>query len=108
MENSKFTGKWHICEMEMWDADYFNMEVQAYIEIDENEMGRFQFGLVAGELDGETVGSDTLEFTWDGNDECDEAQGSGWIKLKDENSLEGKIKIHHGDSSTFQAKRAVD
>lgn len=26
-----FVGTWHIYEMEMWDEDYFNMEVQAYI-----------------------------------------------------------------------------
>lgn len=26
-----FTGTWHIYEMEAWDEDYFNMEVQAYI-----------------------------------------------------------------------------
>jgi hypothetical protein len=25
----KFVGTWHIYEMEMWDEDYFNMEVQA-------------------------------------------------------------------------------
>jgi flagellar hook assembly protein FlgD len=47
-----------------------------------------------------------LEFTWDGNDENDEASGSGWLKLKDKNTLEGKIKFHHGDSSLFLAKRA--
>ena len=28
-----YLGIWHIYEMEMWDADYFNMEVQAYITI---------------------------------------------------------------------------
>ena len=31
----KFDGVWHITEMENWDEDYFNMEVQAYFEIDE-------------------------------------------------------------------------
>jgi hypothetical protein len=106
MKENQFQGKWHICEMEMWDEDYFNMEVQAFIEIEENDTGNFQFGLVAGWLDGERSGN-RLEFTWDGNDECDEAQGSGWIELKDENTLEGKIKIHHGDSSTFEATRAI-
>ena len=92
----------------MWDEDYFNMEVQAYIEIDEKDMGQFQFGLVSGDFDGETVGSDRLEFTWNGNDECDEAQGSGWIRLEDENTLEGKIKFHRGDTSKFWAKRVIE
>jgi hypothetical protein len=29
----KFERIWNITEMENWDEDYFNMEVQAYIEI---------------------------------------------------------------------------
>jgi hypothetical protein len=49
----KFEGIWHITEMENWDEDYFNMEVQAYIEIDERGSGDFQFGLVTGAIDGE-------------------------------------------------------
>lgn len=107
-EKNEFVGKWHIDEMETWDEDYFNMEVQAYLEIDSTNMGHFQFGLVSGHIDGEIVedGERTrLEFTWDGNDECDEAQGSGWIELVNSNCIEGKIKFHLGDSSTFSAER---
>lgn len=46
-------GLWHITEMEMWDADYFNMETQAYLQINVNGLGDFQFGLVTGQIDGE-------------------------------------------------------
>ena len=105
----RFSGTWHIHEMETWDEDYFNMEVQAYIEIEPNGSGEFQFGLVSGQIDGEIVkyGDDErFEFTWDGNDECDPASGSGWLKFKDENNMEGKIKLHHADSSKLMAKRA--
>jgi len=105
----KFEGTWHITDMENWDEDYFNMEVQAYIEIDKRGSGDFQFGLVTGQIDGEIVKegkSEKLEFTWEGSDENDEAFGSGWLKLKDKNELEGKIKFHQGDSSLFMAKRA--
>ena len=63
-----FTGTWHIYEMEAWDEDYFNMEVQAYIRINS----------------------------------C----GSGWIRILEENSLEGEFRIHLGDDSTFLAIRA--
>ena len=41
-----FTGTWHIYEMGAWDEDYFNMEVQAYIRINPENLGVFQFGLV--------------------------------------------------------------
>jgi hypothetical protein len=105
---AKFSGYWHITEMSNWDEDYFNMEVQAYIEID-GSSGEFQFGLVHGHLDGEIVKNgetERFEFTWDGNDECDEASGSGWLKFKNKNALERRIKLHQGDSSTLVAKRA--
>jgi hypothetical protein len=105
----KFAGTWHIYEMEMWDEDYFNMEVQAYIKVDSKGLGAFQFGLVSGQIDGEVVKEGTeerFEFTWEGNDECDPALGSGWLRLKDKNTVEGKVKFHLGDSSEFSAKRA--
>lgn len=105
----KFIGTWHITEMENWDEDYINMETEAYFEIEKNGAGNFQFGLVNGYIDGELVkdqAGERLEFTWEGNDECDEVHGGGWLRLKDKNTLEGKIKFHQGDSSLFWAKRA--
>ncbi len=105
----KLTGLWHISEMELWDEDYFNMEVQAYVEVDERGCGKFQFGLVCGSMDGDLIpGGETerIEFTWVGSDECDEAFGSGWLTLSDQDTLAGQIKMHYGDRSTFTAKRA--
>lgn len=105
----KFSGVWHIYEMENWDEDYFNMDVQAYIEINDRGTGDFQFGLVTGQIDGEIAkdkSGEKLEFTWEGGDENDEASGSGWVRLRDKSTLEGKIKLYGGDSSLFSAKRA--
>lgn len=104
----QYSGKWRITEMAMWDSDYLDMEVEAYIEIDQTGSGEFQFGLVSGEIDGEVVkdrDDERFEFTWDGNDECDPASGSGWLRLKGKNSLDGRIKFHQGDSSSLVAKR---
>ena len=70
----KFVGTWHIYEMDMWDEDYFNMEVPAYIEINNRLLGNFQFGLVSGYLDGEIAkcgNEERFEFTWEGQDEND-------------------------------------
>lgn len=105
----KLAGLWHITEMELWDEDYFNMEVQAYVEVNESGSGEFQFGLVHGGMDGDLSrggATERIEFTWEGNDECDEAFGSGWLSLVDQDTLKGQIKLHHGDRSTFTAKRA--
>ncbi|MEM6256258.1 MAG: hypothetical protein AAF821_25370 [Cyanobacteria bacterium P01_D01_bin.156] len=104
------TGTWHIQSMELWDEDYFNMEVQAYITIESNYIGEFQFGLVTGDLDGSISGKGdeaSLHFSWEGGDENDPAFGRGWCKLKDSNTLEGEIKFHFGDSSGFEAVRAA-
>jgi hypothetical protein len=103
-----FIGLWHITEMEMWDEDYINMEVQAFIQIEENHLGHFQFGLVSGQIDGEIEKAGDEErfyFTWEGADEMDPASGSGWLRLIDQNRGEGKIKFHLGDSSLFWIKR---
>lgn len=105
----RFAGVWHIIEMTEWDEDYFNMETQAYINIRSDGLGDFQFGLVAGQIDGEVVkfrGTERFEFSWEGGDECDPASGMGWLQFQDEDTLEGKIKIHLGDSSMLKAKRA--
>ena len=60
-----FLGKWDIIKMGMWDEDYFNMEVQAYIEIEPNNLGSFQFGLVSAQIDGKIIdyaGQERFEF----------------------------------------------
>jgi hypothetical protein len=94
----------------MWDEDYFNMEVKAFIQIGSNGFGHFQFGLVSGKMDGEVVttgNTERFEFTWKGNDEIDPVSGSGWLKFSEPQKLKGRIKFHQGDSSEFVAIRAV-
>ena len=96
-----FVGTWHIDEMSEWDEDYFNMEVQAFVEI--------QFGLVSGSLDGyiENIrGQERLSFSWEGCDEMDEASGSSWLELESPDKIQGTISFHYGDRSTFEAHRA--
>lgn len=105
-----FIGTWHIYEMEQWDEDYFNMEVQAYIEVRPDNLGNFQFGLVSGSLDGymeDGSGKGRFVYTWEGRDEMDPMTGSGWMKLKGKNEVVGLIKLHLGDRSGFKARRAV-
>jgi uncharacterized protein YndB with AHSA1/START domain len=105
----KYEGTWHIHEMDSWDEDYFNMEVQAFIRVEPNGAGDFQFGLVSGVLDGEVakIGNlERFEFTWEGQDENDPVFGSGWLKFSGKDKLSGSIKFHLGDRSGFMADRA--
>jgi hypothetical protein len=85
------------------------METQAYIEIISQNGGKFQFGLVVDSIDGyleDNNGKERFAFTWDGSDEMDEASGSGWLQLRSKDEVEGLIKFHGGDRSTFKARKA--
>ena len=107
-KSNPFQGTWNIYEMELWNEDYFNEEVQAYVEIIAGDRGDFQFGLVCGYLNGYLEQIDEVErfsFTWEGMDEMDDANGSGWLRLIGSDEVEGTIAFHRGDRSLFKAKK---
>ena len=82
---SPFVGHWHIESMDQWDEDFINAEVQGFIEFDAQGGGEFQFGYVQGQMDCRLSTRDgelAVEWTWDGNDEMDPAEGRGWAVLK--------------------------
>ena len=71
--------------------------------------GEFHFGYVHGHMDCKPTtreGEPAVEWTWDGNDEIDTAQGRGWAVAKGD-ELHGMIFFHGGDDSEFVAKRAT-
>jgi hypothetical protein len=102
---SPFLGRWHFVSMTAWDEEFINSEVQGFIEFDAKGGGEFQFGYVHGEIDYRPTtrdGEPAVEWTWDGNDEMDPAQGRGWAVLKGD-ELHGMIFFHQGDDSGFVA-----
>jgi len=104
---SPFVGRWRITWMEMWDQDFVDEEVEGYFAFKPDGNGEFQFGYVRGDIDYKEVvreGKPSIEFTWDGNDEMDPAQGRGWAVLNGD-EIEGTIFFHQGDESAFKAKR---
>ncbi|MCK5680852.1 hypothetical protein KAI46_08600 [bacterium] len=44
-------GKWRITEMDLWDQDYVDMDVEGYFNFQEDNIGDFQFSLVQGAID---------------------------------------------------------
>ena len=105
---SPFLGRWHIVSMSQWDEDYLDEENQAFIEFGPGRRGEFQFGYVRGVMDcRETTrdGKPCIEWSWEGNDEIDPAQGRGWAVAEGER-LKGMIFFHQGDDSEFVAGRA--
>jgi hypothetical protein len=106
---SRFAGRWRIVSMSAWDEDYIDEEEEGFFEFDEMGSGDFHFGYVQGHMDCRLTtrdGEPALEWTWDGNDEMDPAQGRGWAVVKDD-QLHGMIFFHGGDDSEFVAKRAT-
>ncbi len=103
-----FEGRWHIVSMTEWDEDFINAEVQGFFEFDAEGGGQFQFGYVQGDMDCRLTtrdGKPAVEWTWEGNDEMDPAEGRGWAVLEGD-ELHGMIFFHEGDDSGFVAKRA--
>ena len=94
--------------MDQWDEEFVDAEVEGFFEFRPKGIGAFQFGYVRGDIDyRETTrdGKRCIEFSWDGNDEMDPAQGHGWA-VYDGDELSGTIYINQGDESDFKAKKA--
>ena len=82
---SPLAGRWRITWMEQWDQDFVDAEVEGYFEFDAGGSGEFQFGYVQGGMDCRLTtrdGQPAVEWTWDGNDEMDPAQGRGWAVIR--------------------------
>lgn len=89
--------------MSEWDQDYVDMEVSGHMTFEAAEDGRFQFGLVKGEMDCRWQGQ-RVDFSWRGFDENDEVGGRGYAEIVD-NELHGHLYFHMGEDSAFRALR---
>ncbi|MDA1193423.1 MAG: DUF6398 domain-containing protein, partial [Candidatus Poribacteria bacterium] len=108
-DDADFSGRWTIVAMEQWDDDEINAHGEAYLEIEEDGSGSFNFLAIDAQIDGKVVpymGWSRFEFTWAGWDDGTEINGSGWAEiLDDENEMEGEFRIHLGDDSMFVAEK---
>ena len=104
----RVVGRWRIVEMQLWAQEDLDLVGPAFIDFDKDGMGRFGFIAVEGWMDCREESRDGrsgVEFTWDGNDDCDHASGRGWAVLEEDGSLRGRIYFHLGDDSSFRAER---
>jgi hypothetical protein len=99
-----FLGPWRIIETEVWDRDALDLVVPAHITFTAGGLGHFQMIAVQGDIDARFEG-DRVQFSWTGNDEGDEASGRGWGEIGKDGRLRGRIYFHHGDDSSFVAKK---
>ena len=102
-----FAGRWRIVSMSEWDSDFIDAEEEGYFEFDPKDSGQFRFGYVHGDIDYRLTkrdGEPAVEWSWEGNDEMDPAQGRGWAIIKG-SALHGMLFFHNGDDSEFVARR---
>ena len=107
-KSKAIAGKFHIVEMDQWDADYINMETRGYIQFSKSGYGDFHFGCVRAQMDCDFEARDgglSVEFTFEGSDEMTPMSGRGRATL-DGSTLKGHIYFHQGEDSGFVSKCA--
>ncbi len=73
-------GTCRTTEMSEYEQDFVDAEVEAYIRIDAEGRGEFQFGYVCGSMTIEFTtrrGKPAAAWSWEGTDEMDAASGRG-------------------------------
>ncbi len=106
--DKRFSGGWHIEEMELWDGHALDLLGPANITFDDDGLGSFQFVAVVGFIDcrfSERDGMPLVEFSWQGHDDGDDASGRGWGIIEGDRKLRGRIFNHQADDSGFIANR---
>lgn len=97
-------GRWRIVAMADYVEDYPDMMGPAYIEFAADGSGEFAFGCVTGQIFAAGNGNH-VAFSWQGNDEMDEAEGDGWAEIQPDGSVSGQICFHGGDEAQFIARK---
>ena len=101
---NKFTGKWLIEKMELWDRDFVDLNGRGHFTFEPDTNGLFTFGAMDCSMCGKRKNT-RLDFTFEGFDEGDMASRRGYVHLTGENTLSGRICFHLGDESDFTAIR---
>lgn len=95
--------------MNAWDQEAIDTIGPAFISFSGSCGGYFRFICVEGDLHclfSTKSGRPRAEWTWNGQDEIDPANGRGWAELQVDGSLKGRIYIHDGDDSEFAAMKS--
>ncbi len=92
-------GRWRVVETPGYDM----AGAGSYIRFDEGG-GEFVLDCLTGSIHG-ACDAEAVEFTWEGNDEMEDADGDGWAELKEDGSLKAEICLHNGDDIPFTARR---
>lgn len=96
-------GKWRITGSKAWPRAHLDLCGPAFLRIDASGRGEMAFGALTASVNGGFTVSG-INFEWNGADEGDQVNGTGWADLRDDGRLEGEIAYDNGDDTTFIAE----
>lgn len=105
---SSIVGAWRITDTELWDRDPLDLVEDAFIRFGPEQLGELSMIALRADVDYrlETQdGKPSVEFSFEGDDEGDPRSGRGWATLDEDDVLRGRLYIHRGDDSAFEAER---
>ena len=100
-------GRWRIIETEVWDTDALDMVVPAHLTLDRRGVGEVRLVAIDASVDYRVTddgGRVVVEFSWSGFDDMEPTSGRARATVSGD-EMHGTLFIHHGDESTFSAKR---
>ncbi len=108
VRESSIAGTWRITNTELWDRDALDLVEDAFIRFGPDQLGELAMIALGAGVDYRLVSKDgkhTVEFSFEGDDDGDPCSGRGWACLGDDDVLRGRLYIHRGDESAFEAVR---
>ena len=108
MKRNVAIGTWRIVDMEMWDRDALDLVEPAHIIFEPDGMGSLVFIAIMAGVDYRVLdrdGQPSVEFSWEGFSEGDRISGRGCASIVGD-EMRGRLFIHAGDDSSFEARRS--
>jgi hypothetical protein len=97
-------GWWRITETSQWGSRSLDLMGTALISVTGSYDQMRLIALIA-RITSWRATKTGASFTWEGSWEYDQMTGTGSVRLGKDGGLRGKLRIQHGDESTFVAER---
>ncbi len=109
-KSCKLAGRWKVVELPDFEDDYIKESKNPHFDIrikGRTIRGEYHFGLQDGTIGGELIVDERvgMRFSFEGHDEMNSVFGYGEAYLIDDNTLDGKMNYHLGETFRFVCKR---
>lgn len=101
-------GTWRITRTELWDQEALDLVEPAFIRFAAEDIGELSMIALHADVDFRVAGKEApprVEFSFVGDDDGSPCAGRGTAVLGDDDVLRGRLYIHRGDDSAFEAER---